>query len=50
MTQVPACLHGLIDFNMDICLELANIDEVGDGKLRMIEEGMESTGEMQVFG
>ena len=48
--QVPTYLHGLIDFNMDICLELADIDEVGDGKLRMIEEGMESTGEMQVFG
>lgn len=50
MTQVPACLHGLIDFNMDICLELANIDEVGEGKLRMIEKMVEGHGEVQVFG
>ena len=35
---------------MDICLELADIDEVGDGKLRMVEKMVEGHGEVQVFG
>lgn len=46
----PLCLNSLVDFEVDFGVEVADVDEVGDGEHGVVEQVVECTREVQILG